>query len=154
VALRILGDSGRAEEVVQDVMTNIWRSPDRFHAERGSFRTWLLTLVRNRSIDVLRSRDKRERREVELPEKARATTEESDPWRSVSQSLERKTLQEALSSIPRDQREAIELTYFSGHSQRDIAERLQLPLGTVKGRQRLALEKLHSFLTGRGFIHE
>jgi RNA polymerase sigma-70 factor (ECF subfamily) len=152
LALRIVGDSGRAEEVVQDVMTSLWRKPDRFDPERGSFRTWLLTVTRNRSIDALRGGRKRREAETQLVPETRATSAESDPWHLVSVGLERTAIREALESIPADQREAIELSYFAGLSQSDIAERLGLPLGTVKGRQRLGLEKLHSYLTGRGLM--
>ena len=154
LAVRILGDAGRAEDVVQDVMTSVWRKPERFDPERGAFRTWFLTLVRNRSIDVLRGKEKREHRETQLPVQARASSAASDPWQAVSLSLERKALREALDSIPADQRHIIELAYFGGYTQSEIAERLQLPLGTVKGRLRLGLEKLHSYLSGRGLITE
>jgi RNA polymerase sigma-70 factor (ECF subfamily) len=154
LAVRILGDAGRAEDVVQDVMTSVWRKPERFDPERGGFRTWFLTLVRNRSIDVLRGKEKREHRETQLPVQARPASVASDPWQAVSLSLERKALREALDSIPADQRHIIELAYFGGYTQSEIAERLQLPLGTVKGRLRLGLEKLHSYLSGRGLITE
>ncbi len=152
VALRILGDPGLAEEVVQDVMTSLWRKPERFDAERGSFRSWFLTVTRNRAIDLLRGRQKRGRHETELDPGTRAPASATDPWQAVAEGLERNALTEAMHSIPNEQREAIELTYFAGYSQTVIASRLGIPLGTVKGRQRLGLEKLHSYLTGRGLI--
>ena len=152
VAFRILGDAGRAEEVVQDVLTSLWRKPERFDPGRGPFRSWLLTVTRNRAIDILRGRGRHQHQEVEIPAEIEATGADSDPWQIVAQGLERNALREALGSIPREQREAIELTYFGGYSQSAVAERLGIPLGTVKGRQRLGLEKLHSYLTGRGVI--
>lgn len=154
VALRVLGDSGRAEEVVQDAFTTVWRRPESFDPERGNFRTWLLTIVRNRSIDVLRSRAGGRTREVELPAQLTDTARDADPWRSVAMSIERDEVRNALGSISDEQRVAIEMSYFSGYSHSEIAEKLDLPLGTVKGRLRLGMEKLHSYLSGRGYLYE
>jgi len=152
LAVRIVGDSGRAEDVVQEVMTALWRKPERFDPQRGTLRTWLLTAVRNRAIDGLRSRQRVERREVALEPEVQAGGLESDPWQAVSVGLERKALRDAMASIPAEQRQAIELSYFGGLSQVEVAAQLDLPLGTVKSRQRLGLEKLHSYLVGRGLI--
>ena len=152
LALRIVGDPGRAEEVVQDVFTTVWSKPGRFDPARGSFRTWLLTLVRNRAIDSLRGRRRREGGEVQLAVEVPDTGIASDPWQAVSLGLERKAIKDALASIPPEQRRAIELAYFQGYSHREISEQLGLPLGTVKGQLRLGLEKLHSYLSGRGMV--
>src|SRR5258708_1306746 len=150
LAMRILADPGRSEEVVQDVITTICRSPERCDPARGTLRTWLLALVRNRAIDVLRGRERHASGEVELPAETRDLSSDSDPWRAVSQSLEREVIREALDSIPQDQRQAIELAYFGGGTQSEIADRLRLPLGAVQSRLRLGPEELHSYLTGRG----
>jgi RNA polymerase sigma-70 factor (ECF subfamily) len=85
---------------------------------------------------------------VELPSHGTG----SDPWRDVAESLEREALRQALVSLPPDQRQVVELAYYGGYTQREIAEIVQVPLGTVKGRTRLALEKLSSYLQGRGLI--
>jgi RNA polymerase sigma-70 factor (ECF subfamily) len=152
LAVRILGDPGQAEDVVQDAFMRVWTYAGSFDVSRGSLRTWLLTTVRNRAIDYLRGRPGRERQEVELGFELRAQGPGSDPWRDVAESLEREALRKALVSLPPDQRQVVELAYYGGHTQREIAEMVQVPLGTVKGRTRLALEKLSSYLQGRGLI--
>src|SRR5438270_13706590 len=154
VSLRILGDSGRAEDVVQDSFLKVWNSAARFDARRGSLRTWVITAVRNRSIDYLRGRSAHERQEREIPVDTEARGPGSDPWREVAASIERDVIGDALCSLPPEQRQAVELAYFGGYSHREIAEMIRVPLSTVKGRMRLALEKLHSYLQGRGFVHD
>lgn len=150
VALRVLGDSGRAEDVVQDVFLKLWHSANRFDARRGSLRAWVVTAVRNRSIDYLRGRSAHERREREIPLDVEARGEGSDPWSEVATALERQVVREALTCLPPEQRQAVELAYFGGYSHREIAELISVPVSTVKGRMRLALEKMHSYLQGRG----
>lgn len=152
VALRVVGDPGRAEDVVQEAFLKVWRSAGAFDAGRGSLRGWLLTGVRNRAIDTLRGRGAHERAELELLPDVPDTAAGSDPWREVSRSLERAAIQEALASLPGEQRQAIELAYYGGFSYAEIATMSRVPLSTVKGRARLALEKLHSYLAGRGLI--
>jgi RNA polymerase sigma-70 factor (ECF subfamily) len=154
VALRVLGDPGRAEDVVQDAFLKLWNSAGRFDPERGSLRTWLTTVVRNRAIDYLRGRGGHERQEREIPAQLEATGSGSDPWREVAASLERDAVREALERLPSEQRQAVELAYFGGYTNREIAEMIRVPLSTVKGRMRLALEKLHSYLQGRGLVYD
>jgi RNA polymerase sigma-70 factor (ECF subfamily) len=154
VSVRILGDPGRAEDVVQDAFLKLWHSAARFDARRGSLRTWVITAVRNRSIDYLRGRSGHERLEREIPIDAEARGAGSDPWLEVVASLERDAIQDALASLPPEQRQAVELAYFGGYSHREIADMIRVPLSTVKGRMRLALEKLHSYLQGRGLAHD
>src|SRR6202521_1537426 len=152
VALRVLGDPGRAEDAIQEAFLNIWNHAGSFDVRRGSLRTWLLTSVRNRSVDYLRGRGAHERQELELQPAQAEAGPRSDPWREVSLSLERSAVREAMSSLPAEQRQAIELAYFGGYSHREIAEVTRVPLSTVKGRMRLALEKLSSYLQGRGLV--
>src|SRR5258708_5281634 len=152
VALRILGDPGRAEDAVQEAFLKIWTNASSFDARRGSLRTWLLVSVRNRSIDYLRGRGAHERQELELQPAVAETGPRSDPWREVSLSLERTAVREAMSNLPAEQRQAVELAYFAGYSHREIADMTSVPLSTVKGRMRLALEKLSSYLQGRGLV--
>jgi RNA polymerase sigma-70 factor (ECF subfamily) len=154
VALRVLGDPGKAEDVVQDAFLKLWHSAARFDSHRGSLRTWVITAVRNRSIDYLRGRSAHERQEREIPVETESTGAGSDPWCEVAASIERDLIREALGNLPPEQRQAVELAYFGGYSHREIAEMIHVPLSTVKGRMRLALEKLHSYLQGRGFIHD
>jgi RNA polymerase sigma-70 factor (ECF subfamily) len=152
VALRVLGDPGRSEDAVQDAFLKVWNHAASFDAKRGSLRTWLLASVRNRSIDYLRGRGAHERQELELRPAMTEAGPRGDPWREVSLLLERTAVREAMSSLPAEQRQAVELAYFAGYSQQEIADMTQVPLGTVKGRMRLALEKLSSYLKGRGLV--
>ena len=152
VAFRVLGDAGRAEDAVQEAFLKVWDHAASFDVRRGSLRTWLLTSVRNRSIDYLRGRAAHERRELELQHTMVGTGLHSDPWREVSLSLESAAVREAMSNLPAEQREAVELAFFSGYTHREIADMTSVPLSTVKGRMRLALEKLSSYLQGRGLV--
>jgi RNA polymerase sigma-70 factor (ECF subfamily) len=151
LAIRILGDPGRAEDVVQDAFVRVWKRAASFDPRRGSLRTWLLAVVRNCAVDQLRG-SLHERAEMELPVEVRAEGEGSNPWREVSQSLERDAVRVALRTLPGEQRQAIELAYYGGYSQQEIARMVDAPLGTIKGRTRLGLEKLCSYLQGRGLI--
>jgi len=150
--MRVLGDPGRAEDAVQDAFMNVWNRAATFDAERGSMRAWLLTSVRNRCIDYLRGRGAHERDERELRSEAAYSVSPSDPWREVALSLERAAVRDAMASLPAEQRQVVELAYFGGYSQTEIADMTRVPLGTVKGRTRLALEKMGSFLRGRGTV--
>ncbi|MDQ2942233.1 MAG: sigma-70 family RNA polymerase sigma factor [Candidatus Dormibacteraeota bacterium] len=152
VALRVLGDPGRAEDAVQEAFLTTWNHAASFDVRRGSLRTWLLASVRNRSIDYLRGRGGHERQELQLHPALAEVGPQSDPWREVSLSLERSAVREAMSNLPAEQRQAVELAYFAGYSHREIAEMTSVPLSTVKGRMRLALEKLSSYLQGRGLV--
>jgi RNA polymerase sigma-70 factor, ECF subfamily len=152
VALRVLGDQGRAEDAVQEAFLKIWNQASTFDLRRGSLRNWLMTSVRNRSIDYLRGRGAHERQEVQLQPALAEAAARSDPWREVSLSLERDAVREAMSNLPAEQRQAVELAYFAGYSHREIADMTRVPLSTVKGRMRLALEKLSSYLQGKGLI--
>lgn len=154
VAFRILGDPGRAEDAVQDAFLKLWHSASQFDPHRGSFRTWVITSVRNRSIDYLRGRAAHGRQEPEMLVETEARGPGSHPSQEVATPIQRDLIQEALASLPVEQRQAVELAYFGGYSGAEIAEMVRVPSSTVKGRMRVALEKLHSYLQGRGFIHE
>jgi RNA polymerase sigma-70 factor, ECF subfamily len=154
LAVRLLGDPAKAEDVVQDVFLRLWNGAGQFDTARGSLRTWVLTSIRNRAIDYLRGRGAHERREREIPEHVEAVGGGSDPWLEVAQSLEQETVRRALQALPAEQRQAIELAYFGGYTQREIAAMTRVPLSTVKGRMRLGLEKLHSYLQGKGLVDE
>jgi RNA polymerase sigma-70 factor (ECF subfamily) len=149
IARRITADDVLAEDVVQDAFLGVWRSADRYVAGKGSVRTWLLSIVHHRAIDAIRRR----RPATELPEEAEgARTPDAltmpDVWGEVSGQLDRETVAAALAVLPDAQREAVELAYFAGLTQTEIAVRTGVPLGTVKGRVRLALVTLRRELTG------
>lgn len=154
VALRLLGDSARAEDVVQDVYLRLWTNAARFDTTKGSLRTWVVTSVRNRSIDYIRGGGAHERRERAIPEYAQASGGGSDPWHEVARSLEQDAVRQALRSLPLEQRRVVELAYFGCYSHREIAEMIRVPLSTVKGRMRLGLEKLHSYFQGKDLVDE
>lgn len=152
VAMRVLGDPASAEDAVQDAFMNVWNRAASFDSERGSLRAWLLTSVRNRCIDYLRGRAAHERQEHELQPEVAYALSPSDPWREVALSLERTAVRDAMASLPLEQRQVIEMAYFGGYSHTEIADMTHVPLGTVKGRMRLGLEKMGSYLRGRGLV--
>ena len=149
LAYRILGDRGAAEDVVQDAFLSVWRRAGSFQTGRGSVRTWLLSIVHHRAIDRLRGTAGRARQDAPLDEVDRVAAA-ADPWREVSTTLQRESLKSGLATLPDAQRETIELAYFGGYTQNEIAQRMAVPLGTVKGRMRIGLQKLRSVLMGAG----
>ena len=145
IAYRITGDRTAAEDVVQEAFLGAWRNAARYVDARGTVRTWLLSIVHHRAIDAIRRR----RPTTELPEADAplpGVLTLPDTWDEVSQRLDRETVVAALGSISSVQREAIELAYFGGLTQTEIAERTGVPLGTVKGRLRLGLAGLRAAL--------
>jgi RNA polymerase sigma-70 factor (ECF subfamily) len=149
IAYRITGDRTAAEDVVQEAFLGAWRNAARYVDARGTVRTWLLSIVHHRAIDAIRRR----RPTTELPESEGplpAALTLPDTWTEVSQRLDRETVVAALGSISAVQREAIELAYFGGLTQTEIAERTGTPLGTVKGRLRLGLAGLRTALLASG----
>ncbi|HEX3265417.1 MAG TPA: sigma-70 family RNA polymerase sigma factor [Candidatus Limnocylindrales bacterium] len=149
IAFRITGNRTAAEDVVQEAFLGAWRNAARYVDARGTVRTWLLSIVHHRAIDAVRRR----RATTELPD-TEATVPEvlrlPDAWDEVAQRLDRDTVIAALGSISAVQREAIELAYFGGLTQTEIAERTGVPLGTVKGRLRLGLAGLRAALLRDG----
>ena len=148
LAFRIVGDRSAAEDVVQEAFVSVWRNAAGFEVGRGGLRNWLLSIVRNRAIDRLRG-SARTRTEVGL-ETAEPVTGVADVWDSVALHLERKQIKDGFAELPDAQRRTLELAYFGGYTHVEIASQMQVPLGTVKGRMRIGLEKMRSFLEGRG----
>ncbi|HLJ66166.1 MAG TPA: sigma-70 family RNA polymerase sigma factor [Chloroflexota bacterium] len=144
LAMRVLGSQNEAEDVVQEAFLNLWRAADTYRSDRSSARSWLLSIVHNRSIDKLRGR--RTRVQAAALEAAMDIPDRTDVWREVSQALTGQDVRRALAQLPPEQREAIELAYFQGRTHTEIAELTEVPLGTVKGRMRLGLHKLRSLL--------
>ncbi len=146
LAYRIAGSRGVAEDVVQEAFLNIWRSGARYERSRGSVRTWLLGIVHHRAIDALRRstvHDKRRAGDEGIEERFEAR-ERTDV--EVARREEAGTVRTALQSLPADQSQVIELAYFGGFTHTEIAEMLETPVGTVKGRMRLGLEKMRNQL--------
>lgn len=147
LAYRIVGDRTLAEDVTQEAFLSIWRSNARFDRARGSVRSWVLSVVRNRAIDALRrgaSQAPKLDHDDEGVLETRPAQESTD-----AEAIRRETSRElrgALQELPADQSRVIELAYFGGFSHTEIAEMLGMPLGTVKGRMRLGLEKVRAHL--------
>ncbi|GAC1506582.1 MAG: sigma-70 family RNA polymerase sigma factor [Candidatus Dormibacteraceae bacterium] len=151
-AWRVLRDSGRAEDVVQEAFLKVWTSAKLFAASRGSMRAWLVTTVRNCAIDRLRGRARHHRAEIELKAGVPATESATDPWKRVSVSVEQTAVRQALHMLPLEQRLSVELAYFCNYTQPEIAGMMGVTVGTVKGRMRLGMHKLNSRLKGRGLL--
>ena len=144
VAMRVLADTAAAQDVVQDVFLRFWRIPQSFDPERGRFMSWLLSVARNRAVDEVRARGRRRLHELAPVEGADDPVDETaaDPADLAVLSSERREIRSALHTLPNEQREVIELAYFGGLTQQEIATRLQTPLGTIKTRVRLGMRKL------------
>lgn len=145
IALRITADASQAEDVVQDAFLGAWRNAGRYVAGRGSVKTWLLSIVHHRAVDAVRRR----RPTTELPEADTVPPTSltlPDIWPEVAGNLERAEIAAAIATLSDVQREAIELAYFNGLTQQEIAARTDTPLGTVKSRIRLGLLALRRAL--------
>jgi RNA polymerase sigma-70 factor (ECF subfamily) len=147
LAYRIVGNRPAAEEVTQEAFISVWRSGARFDAARGSVRSWLLSVVRNRAIDFLRSRAGKASK-LDFDDES-ALEQRQAPELTEEEALRRETAAElrgAIGKLPGEQSKVIELAYFGGFSHSEIAQILGLPMGTVKGRMRLGLEKIRGEL--------
>jgi RNA polymerase sigma-70 factor, ECF subfamily len=147
LAHRIVGNPALAEDVAQEAFLSIWRSEAGFDRTRGSVRAWALGIVRNRAIDALRREASRGPR-LDYDDEA-VLERRAAPERTEEEALRRETarsLRGALEELPNDQSKVIELAYYGGFTHSEIAEMLGMPLGTVKGRMRLGLEKIRTRL--------
>lgn len=142
LARRVLRDDLLAQDAVQDAFLTIWRSASRFNSERGAARVWIMTLVHRRAVDLVRHNERR--RTEQLPEREEAGDPGADE--TVWLRLQRERVRDALQQLPDQQREAIELAYFGGFTQAELAERLGQPLGTIKSRMFSGLARLRELL--------
>jgi RNA polymerase sigma-70 factor, ECF subfamily len=145
LAYRMMGDSQAAEDLIQEVFLKIWRAAGSYRAERGSVRTWILSMVRNRGIDQLRSTASR-RRTQEKIEASAPRFQPSEVFAETWRNSRRDQILQAMKALPPAQSKILELSYFSGYTHVEIAGLLNIPLGTVKGRLRLGLEKMRGSL--------
>lgn len=153
LALNSVGDRATAEEITQDVFLRVWQRAGQYRSDRGKVSTWLTGIARNRAIDELRRHRARpappatswaDAAEAPL-DPASGTT--NGPERSVARAMERERVRSALATLPEEQKQVLALAYFQGLSQSQIAAALDLPLGTVKTRIRLAMQKLRQTLS-------
>ena len=148
-ALRVLRDAHLAQDISQEIFVRIWRKPESYVAERGRFLTWLISVTRNRAVDEVRSRGRRQRYETASPEEQERELpagEANDPALNAQLAEQAHVVRAALAELPPEQRQVIELAYFGGLTQQEIADRLSQPLGTVKTRIRLGMQKLRAAL--------
>ena len=147
LALRILRDEALAQDAVQEAFLGVWRSADRYLPERAKASTWILTLVHRRAVDLVRREDRRRGESLDdAPEPIALSTVEGE----ATLGFQRRVVQEALKGLPAEQREALELAYYGGLTQSELAERLGQPLGTIKSRMFMGLSRLRDLLAQAG----
>jgi RNA polymerase sigma factor (sigma-70 family) len=146
LALKVVRDPALAEDAVQDAFLAVWRSSGRFVAERAKASTWILTLVHRRAVDVVRREQPRRTEPLETAPQPSANLTEDEAWLR----LQRTRVQDALRRLPDQQREAIELAYYGGFTQSELADRLGEPLGTIKSRMFSGLARLRELLAEPG----
>ena len=144
LAYRMMGERQASEDLVQDAFLKLWRSATSYRPERGSVRTWLLSIVRNRSIDQLRSHASRRRTQDKI-EASAPRSQPSEAFAETWRNSQRDQVREALNTLPSEQLKVLELAYFSGYTHAQVSELLDVPLGTTKGRMRLGLKKMRDY---------
>jgi RNA polymerase sigma-70 factor (ECF subfamily) len=142
LALRVLRDEALAEDAVQEAFLGVWRTASRFVPGRGTASTWILTLVHRRAVDLVRREQRRRTDPLESAAEPGAGSVDDEAWLR----LQRERVQQALRQLPDQQREALELAYYGGFTQSELAERLGLPLGTIKSRVFAGLARLRELL--------
>ncbi len=147
LAFRVLRDDRLAEDAVQEAFLGVWRTAAGFRAERAKASTWILTLVHRRAVDLVRREERRRAEPLDDETRDAATSESAEDAAWLG--FERERVQGALRQLPDAQREAIELAYYGGYSQSELAERLGMPLGTIKSRMFAGLAGLRELLDDR-----
>jgi RNA polymerase sigma-70 factor (ECF subfamily) len=144
LAYRMMGERQASEDLAQDAFLKVWRSASSYRAERGSVRTWILSIVHNRGIDQIRSQASR-RRTQERIEASAPRSQPSEAFTETWRNSQRDQVREALNTLPPEQLKILELAYFSGYTHAEISELVDVPLGTMEGRMRLGLKKMRDY---------
>jgi RNA polymerase sigma-70 factor (ECF subfamily) len=144
LSYRMMGDRQAAEDLTQDAFLKVWRSAGGYRSDRGSVRTWILSIAHNRGIDQIRSSASR-RRTQDRVEQSAPRSQPSEAFAETWRNRQREQIREALNTLPEDQLKILELAYFSGYTHVEISNLMDLPLGTVKGRMRLGLKKIREY---------
>jgi RNA polymerase sigma-70 factor, ECF subfamily len=142
LALRVLRDEALAEDAVQDGFMAVWKTATRFAPERGKASTWILTIVHRRAVDVVRREQRRRTDSLDVAPEQGGGAADDEAWLR----LQRERVQAALRQLPDQQREALELAYYGGFTQSELAERLGQPIGTIKSRMFMGLARLRELL--------
>ena len=152
LAYRILRDPVASEDIVQDAFLSIWRKASSYQAQNGSVQSWIQAIVRHRAIDKIRASAHRDYQwtPLQADNEQDPPSEQPDVWEQAWQSEQHRIIREVMVQIPSEQRMVIELAYFGGLTHAEISEQCHIPLGTVKGRMRLGLQKMKSLLAERG----
>jgi RNA polymerase sigma-70 factor, ECF subfamily len=148
LAYRMMGERQAAEDLTQDAFIKVWRNAASYRVERGSVRTWVLSVAHNRGIDQLRAHASRRRTQDKI-EASAPRSQPSEAFAETWRNSQRDQVREALQALPPEQLKILELAYFSGYTHLEISELLSLPLGTVKGRMRLGLKKMRDYFDSR-----
>jgi len=146
LALRVVRDRALAEDAVQEAFLAVWRSAGAFLAEQGKPSTWILTLVHRRAVDLVRREERRRADPLDETHEPTGEATDEEAWLRA----QRQVVQEALRKLPPEQREAIELAYYGGFTQSELAEKLGQPLGTIKSRMFAGLKRLRELLAESG----
>jgi RNA polymerase sigma-70 factor, ECF subfamily len=146
-----MGNEADAEEVTMDVYTQVWKAASGYDTSRGSVTAWLITLARSRAIDRVRSRTSRARKESPLPETYDAPSTAISPEQETEELQRRRFVLGALATLPADQRQVVELAFYSGLTHSELAEHLGQPLGTIKTRIRAGMTRLREQFAGIAF---
>ncbi|MGH2587900.1 MAG: sigma-70 family RNA polymerase sigma factor [Dehalococcoidia bacterium] len=146
LAYRVLGNPESAEDIVQEAFLAVWQNGGSYRPNAGSVRNWLLAVVRNRAIDALRATRSRPKVVARLEEIAPIPARDGDPAEHVLRRMQAATVRDAIARLPALQRQTVEMTFFWGFSYSEVATQMDTPLGTVKSRMRLALDRLRGML--------
>ena len=156
LAYRVVGDPSAAEEVTQDVFLRVWEKANTYQSEQAKVSTWLVSIARHRAIDLVRQRGARAEGYSaaweDLPQSIIPRTEGRNPEELSGQAIQAKRVREAIATLPVEQRQALAMAFLQGYSHSEIAEKIGEPLGTVKTRIRLAMQKLHHLLSDEQLI--